>query len=92
MEERSLPQGPKEITRLILTYLVDHPDAKDTVEGILTFWVKQHDVQAKEQVEMALDELVNHEWLIKRELTSDKKFYGINKQVLGDITSFLQTS
>ena len=92
MEERSLPQGPKEITRIILAYLVDHPDAKDTVEGILTFWVKQQDIQAKEQVQMALDELVKRDWLIKRELTSDEKFYGINKQMLGDITSFLRSS
>ena len=44
----------------ILSYLIDHPDAQDTKEGIVEWWLLH---QRAESVEDALSELVNKHFL-----------------------------
>ncbi len=73
----------------ILRYLVEHPDAKDTVEGIVKWWRLQDQVEwEKEEVQKALDFLTSNGWLSRREITPYKKIYGINKDKLEEIKNF----
>ena len=55
----------------ILSYLCEHSDAADTVEGIIAWWLpRQRYEQSKEQIQKALDDLLA-QGLIRRDLLSD---------------------
>ena len=75
----------------ILHYLVGHPDAKDTIDGIARWWLPPNDRGSKrEQVQIAIDELVARGWIIRRETTPSHVVYGLDKQHLITITSVLR--
>src|SRR5262249_27359450 len=83
------PAGDEEVVRGILQYLVEHPDAKDTIEGILKWWLDGR-VWKRGKVQRALNLLISKEWLTKRETVPSKEIYGINKDRHQEIRSFLQ--
>ena len=81
----------QELMRQILQYLTAHPDAKDTVGGILKWWLPGHPIEWKKQeVQEALDHLVSKGWLAKRELSLSQELYCLKKTQLKDIKRFLQ--
>lgn len=48
-----------QLAQRILRYLEDHPNARDTVEGITEWWLLQNEIQQRlAEVEAALGELV----------------------------------
>ena len=74
----------------ILLYLVDHPDAKDTREGILKWWVPAGLGEPEEErIQSVLMDLVGRGWIVKRETAASKKIYGLNKEQLPQIRQFL---
>ena len=83
------------LIRQILIYLVNHPEAKDTIEGIIKWWVKEWwDSQSikKELVHEALNSLVSLGMLSTRETSPTQKIYGLNKEKLREIESFIGES
>jgi hypothetical protein len=85
------PSGADEqVMRGILNYCVEHPYAKDTPEGILKWWgLKAKSEWRREDVQTALDFLTSKGWLTKRKTIPSKEIYGINKDRLQEIRSFL---
>jgi hypothetical protein len=74
----------------ILRYLVEHPDAKDTIDGILRWWIpKGRAEHKKEDVEHAINELVAKGWIVKRETTPSHAVYGVDQHQLEQIGNFL---
>ena len=56
-----------QVAREILAYLAAHPDAQDTLEGIVEWWlVEQRIVQQTAAVREALAELVAQGLLVER--------------------------
>jgi predicted transcriptional regulator len=56
-----------------LSYLSDHPDAEDTVEGIVEWWLLEEEIkQRKSEVEGALAELVAND-LVRVRKGADKR-------------------
>jgi hypothetical protein len=84
--------GRDEVIRAILQYLVEHLDAKDTVEGVSKWWLADSHRWGRRDVQVALDLLTLKGWLTKREAVPANEFYGINKDRLQEIRSFLQQS
>ena len=85
------PGGHEKAIQGILRYLIEHPDAKDTVEGIMKWWRLEGQLEWKwGAIQEALDVLVLKGWLVKREVTPSKKIYGMNKDRLEEIGNFLQ--
>ena len=83
----------EEAVRGILQYLVEHPDAKDTIEGILKWWLPaRHRGWLNEEVQGALDFVTSKGWLTKRETTPSKTIYGANKDRFDEIQNFLRVS
>ena len=77
------------VAQEILHYLASHPDARDTPEGILKWWLPASPVQrGKREVEHALDLLVAEGWLTEREISEYAKVYGLNEARLEDIRAF----
>ena len=92
MPEAGSPGGRRAVIRDILHYLLEHPDAKDTRDGILRWWIPQRasepDISA---VQGALDDLVSKGWMSKRETMPDRVIYSMNKDHLEDIQASIET-
>jgi hypothetical protein len=77
-----------QVIRHILQHLIDHPDAKDTIEGILKWWLPLGGGRGKEEVQKALDLLTSKGWLTKRQTTA-ARFYSINRGQIQNIMKYL---
>lgn len=96
-KKRAIPlkeEGPSEslmaAAREILNYLVEYPDAKDTMEGILKWWLPDLDPKwGEKEVMGALDLLVLKGWVNRLEIAPLQKIYSLNKDNLKAIKSFL---
>jgi hypothetical protein len=74
----------------ILRYVVDHPRAKDTIEGIEKWWLsKSIGQEGKRKIEESLDLLVSKGWLIGRCSPQSKRIYSLNENSLPEIREFL---
>jgi len=63
----------------ILRYLTEHPEASDTADGILEWWLlKQSILDEKKVVEKALKWLVEEKLIIKVEAADSRKHYRLN--------------
>lgn len=88
------PSTPRrdQASREILEYLIRHPDAKDTVEGILKWWLDSDAEWEKDEVQQALDLLSARGWLTRRETTPAQAVYGVNKDQIETIKKFVYVS
>ena len=91
MPEAGSP-GRWAVIRDILHYLLEHPDAKDTRDGILRWWIPQRASEPDMSVvQDALDALVSKEWMSRRETVPDRVIYSMNKDHLEDIRTSVET-
>ena len=82
--------GCEMVIRHILHYLIEHPDAKDTIRGILRWWLPESiEHWAEAVVQATLDVLVTKGWMTRRQTTSSQQLYSINREKLGEIKAFL---
>jgi len=94
-----------EIQRRILRYLVEHRFAKDTVEGITQWWLRDlSPPPSLPEVEEALEGLAQKGWLAKTRTSSTQAFderklqvaekqqhlYGLKESRLTEIEEFLR--
>lgn len=79
------------VIRHILHYLIEHPDAKDTLQGLHRWWLPRGIMEWEEEVvQSALDVLVARGWLTQRPITTSQTLYGLNKELLEAIKAFLR--
>jgi hypothetical protein len=91
LNDKDRSKADEQVMRRILNYCVEHPYAKDTPEGILKWWgLTGQSEWRKEDVQQALDFLTSKGWLTVRKTIPSKEIYGINKDRLSEIRSFLQ--
>jgi hypothetical protein len=63
----------------VLAYVVRHPEAQDTVEGIAEWWLLEQRIRhAVSDVEAALSELVGNGFLVARQCTDGRTYYRLN--------------
>ena len=85
-----LPSDQREIIRQILAYVIVHPQAKDTLEGISKWWgPKGHMESSIAEIQDGLNFLVARGWMRERVVTPTPKIYGMNKGRLAQIKAFL---
>lgn len=74
----------------ILGYLADHPQAQDTVEGIVQWWLLEQRIkQATTQVTATLAQLVAEGLVIARTGKTGRVYYRVNRQKLHNIRRLL---
>ena len=74
----------------ILKYLVRHPQAQDTVEGIVEWWLlEQRIVDAMGKVKSALAELTEKTLVNKHQNRDGRVFYRLNRRKVKQIQALL---
>jgi hypothetical protein len=64
----------------ILAYLVKHPEAQDTLEGITEWWLLEQRIRsAVAEVDGALHNLVADDLLVSRQCADGRTYYGLNR-------------
>jgi hypothetical protein len=72
--------GRARLCGAILGYLRTHPQAADTVAGIVEWWLPRHlPAEAVERVQAALDELVAQGWVEKIVLVGGTVLYAADR-------------
>ena len=75
--------------RQISAYLLQHPDAKDSIEGISKWWLSGQQPK-EEEIQKALDFLVTTGWMTEWATPGCKTIYHVNKMSLPEIKGFLE--
>jgi hypothetical protein len=74
----------------ILAYLHANPDAQDTLEGIVEWWLLDQDIRRQtERVEQALAELAGRGLIVARMGSDSRVHYGIDRNKRDEIGSIL---
>lgn len=80
----------KMIVSELLSYLAEHPQAQDTLEGIANWWLLEQEVARRtSEVEAALDGLVNDGFLLEIKGEDNRSRYRINWEKQHEIESYL---
>jgi len=75
-----------ELLRLILQYLLQHPDASDTIEGITHWWVSREIIKLKiAEVSDVVSELVSQGLLLQRLTGNSVVVLSLNKGKIDEI-------
>ncbi|MFY9607372.1 MAG: hypothetical protein WAU45_01995 [Blastocatellia bacterium] len=75
----------------ILAYLSEHPDAQDTLQGIVEWWLLEQEIKSRiSQVERALSELVVKGLVVESKKEGSQTRYRINRRKIKQIRSLLR--
>lgn len=75
----------------ILAYMLEHPDAQDTLEGITEWWLPGGDTRPNTSlVAEALAELAAEEFIIARRGEDARAHYKVNRRKLKEISDVLR--
>jgi len=80
------------IVQDILSYLLAHTAAEDTVEGIVEWWLLEERIKRRiKEVQSVLDELVSQSLILAHESKDSKIRYRINKTKMNRIRAILRS-
>ena len=83
--------GQPAIASEILAYLVEHPQAQDTLEGIAQWWLMEQRIkQVISEVKSALKELVREGLVLEHEGSDGQARYTINLEKRAQIRARLK--
>jgi len=81
----------QETSHKILTYLMDNPNAQDTFEGIVDWWLLQQDIKRNVAlIRKTVDELIHQGFLLERQGHGTTKYYQVNRERLPEISALIQ--
>ena len=76
----------------ILQYLIDNPNAQDTIEGIIQWWLKEGNLERQSVVVgEALSRLVGADLVLARAGKDKRTRYKLNKRQRAKIISLLRS-
>ena len=86
-------EGLQQIGYRILKYLVENPNAQDTLEGIVEWWLLDRLTMSNvDKVKEALSHLVSAHLVVERQAKESRTYYKINPRKLKEISDHLQTA
>jgi hypothetical protein len=72
----------------ILSYLVERPQAQDTLEGVIQWWLLEQEIKKQiDRAQAALNELIAEGWVVARRGKDGRTRYRINRRRLEEIRS-----
>ena len=83
--------GEVDVAHQILAYLHANPDAQDTLEGIIEWWLLDQNIKRQsERVKQALAQLTERGLIVARMGTDSRVHYGIDRSKRDEIESLLK--
>jgi hypothetical protein len=77
--KRSANRGDRSLAEEVLSYLSEHPEAQDTVEGITQWWLEEERIrQSVGEVTAVLSELAASKLVIARQGKDGRVHYRLN--------------
>jgi hypothetical protein len=67
------------VERLVLRYLLRHPAAADSAEGVRLWWLRDAGEVSQAMLMAALEELLERGWLVTRGETPEMRIYSLNE-------------
>lgn len=74
--------------RLVLRYLLRHPAAADSAQGVRLWWLRDAGEVSQAMLMAALEELLEKGWLVTRGETPETRIYSLNDREHKAIESF----
>lgn len=75
----------------ILTYLANHPDSSDTLDGIVEWWLLERKIKHQvAKVKEALADLVAKGWVLEYKWRDARTHFRINLRKHGEIEAFFK--
>jgi hypothetical protein len=79
-----------DLIRLILQYLINHPDACDTLEGITEWWVTREIINVKiQEVSAVVSILISRGLLVEKKTSASVARYHLNKDKVDEIRTLI---
>ena len=86
MKQVLLINDKSQIGDEILAYLVEHPNARDTLEGIVEWWLLERQVKFQiTRFKEALTDLVSRGLILEKKGSNSQRHYRINKRKYKEI-------
>lgn len=74
-------QDDGEVRHSVLAYLRSHPQAADTLSGIVNWWLPQQRLETgRRRIEQVLDELVDADLLRRDQLPDGEVLYALERR------------
>ncbi len=81
-----------QIAHKILQYLVKHPDAQDTVDGLVQWWISEQKIRIQiGNVKSAIAELIAEDLILERQGIGSRTHYRVNPGKIKTIESILKS-
>ena len=91
--EKNLGRNGLQIAVDILCYLSKNPEAKDTLEGIVDWWLLQQEIERKvANVKKVLDELVREGLILEIKSGDNNRHYRISAEKYDQIMKFIEAN
>ncbi|HKP84249.1 MAG TPA: hypothetical protein VJT69_19690 [Pyrinomonadaceae bacterium] len=86
-----IDETKKELTEEILQYLIEHPNAQDTIKGVVTWWLLEPSIKHQTAlVKEVLDKLAADGLVIAQQGSDSQTLYKLNRRRRRKIISLLQ--
>jgi hypothetical protein len=83
----------QETSYKILAYLMDNPDAQDTLKGIVDWWLLQQDIKRNVAlIRKTVDRLIHKGFLLERQGKDQTKYYQVNREKLPEISALINNA
>jgi predicted transcriptional regulator len=77
----------------VLTYMVEHKEAQDTLEGIVEWWLMEQEIQHQlADIQNLLNELVDKDFVIRHKGSDSRFHYRVNGNRETEIRALLAQS
>ena len=84
-------EDKQQLSEQILQYLIDHPNAQDTLKGIVTWWLLERTIKHQTTlVKEVLDKLVADGLILAQQGSDSQTHYKINRRRRKKILSLLR--
>ena len=85
--------GKAQLEHDVLTYMVEHKDAQDTLEGIVEWWLMQQEIEHQlTEIQELLNELVDKDFVIRQKGLDSRFHYRVNRNRETEILALLAQS